>query len=101
MGGIIEELQQEGEGAAGGEGAVGAALTPQRPPHHGGEGRATRHPRLAAPLPLPGLPRNPGGVLCLALNTGSLRHATPATQTEFCCLYLLFFLFFFQLQLYL
>ena len=53
MGGIIEEFQKEGEGAARGKATVGGALAPQRATHHGGEGGATRHPRLTAPLLLP------------------------------------------------
>ena len=81
MGGIIEDLQQEGEGAAGGEAAVGAALSPQRPPHHGGEGGATNHSGVTPPLPLPGVPRNPGGVLCHTPKNP--RRAASTTPVQF------------------
>lgn len=61
MGGITEEVEDAGEGGAGGQ-DTGAAPS-QRPPQHGRQRGAPCHPTLTTPpLTLPRLPRNLVGV---------------------------------------
>lgn len=61
MGGITEEVEDAGEGGAGWQDT--GATPSQRPPQHGRQRGAPRHPTLTTPpLTLPRLPRNLVGV---------------------------------------